>query len=173
MGDKYQHMGITELEADILLSYLPKNGILVEIGTYFGETAAYLAEKCPSAMIISVDPFPKREDAVGWIGSYHNWFENKKRNNFLLVGTSDTLIAMSGEEWADVVLIDGCHEYKSVKVDLENVCSIVKRDGVVAAHDYDRSDKLEKMPGVAKAVNESEDYLLIKTVGTMAILNLV
>jgi predicted O-methyltransferase YrrM len=170
--EKYLHMGATTEEADMLLFYLPKHGVLVEIGTYWGSTAAYIADHCFDATIISVDPFPGREEVEGWLGSYHNWFHERRKNNFLFVGTSKELSVMSSKEWIDVLFIDGDHGYFSVRKDLDYCLPMVKKTGVIAAHDYCRDGKSEALPGVAKAVDEDKRLERIRVVNSMALLKI-
>jgi hypothetical protein len=49
----------------------------------------------------------------------------------------------------DFIYIDANHDYEFVKDDITNALKKIKKDGLVAGHDYN-----EENPGVIKAVNE-------------------
>ena len=64
---------------------------------------------------------------------------------------------------ADVMYIDGSHEYKAIASDLEEFKTLLKSNGILWGDDY-----CDAWPGVVKAVNEfSVRYgFALKIIGT-------
>jgi predicted O-methyltransferase YrrM len=143
--------GVALQEADFMLDHLPKNGVMVEIGTYHGVTAAYMATKRPDATIISVDPFPDpnapRDRAVNIIGAADYYFANRRPNMRLFVGTTDDLCRFFGMGVVDAILVDGNHFYEPVLADLHACPRLLRAKGAIFAHDYGRPT----IPDVEKA----------------------
>jgi hypothetical protein len=57
------------------------------------------------------------------------------------------------DESIDFVFIDASHEYEDVKNDINTWLPKVKKDGILAGHDY-YVDEYDYFPGVKKAVDE-------------------
>ena len=139
-------------EAKFMLSKLPQGGIFIEIGTYNGATIAYMAKERPDATFISIDPFPNEVDTRTYntIGTINSWRANRQENNFLFVGTMKEFLRFSQVGFADIVFVDGNHYYDFVLSDLEDSLLLLKPEGIIMAHDFNR----EGIPDVERAVNE-------------------
>jgi predicted O-methyltransferase YrrM len=136
-------------------------GKFVEIGTWLGQSAAYMAVEIANSKknidFYCVDT---------WSGSEEHQQDQRVKedklyqtflSNISPVSEHIIPIRMSSEqasrhfkdESLDFVFIDANHEYEEVKKDIEVWYPKVKKGGIFAGHDY--SDTWE---GVVKAVNE-------------------
>ena len=117
---------------------------VLEIGTWHGRTAAYMADACPEATILSID-------VMTWpplCANDVNWFKNRRPNMRLLVGTVQQLEAFGIGKF-DMILVDADHSYHKVKPDLESALRLLAPGGRLFAHDH-----CEDYPGVVQAVSE-------------------
>jgi len=126
---------VWEEEKDALgmfASRVPKNGIIVEVGTAFGGTAAifYNAAKNKNIRIFTVDISPSRQA-----------IRNLKNTDIRIIKASSKDYA---QVWSrkvgkpiDVLYIDGDHNFLSVFEDFNNWVPFVKPGATVVFHDYD------------------------------------
>jgi MMP 1-O-methyltransferase len=150
-----------------LASNVPPNGIIVEVGSFRGQSAAYLAAGCGQGVqIYLVDLWSREnievvseENQYAVAGLAHLKALNEHMNN---LGVSKKIITLRGQsvEFADkwknitgrkinLLFIDGDHSYEGVKSDFEAWYPHVKRGGMIAFHDYS-----ERWPGVMKFIDE-------------------
>ena len=73
-----------------------------------------------------------------------------KDNIHLIKGNSNKILSKIEMKKIDYVFLDGGHEYKTVKNDLECCKEVILNNGVVLCDDYD----LSYAPGVKKAIDE-------------------
>lgn len=128
-------------EADYMVSVTPEKGVFVEVGTYHGVTAAYMAKKRPGATYLSVDPFPSKEgmDLLrNCAGASDYWVANRQPNMRLFIGTLADADTLFRENFADVVFIDGDHLFDAVLLDLRAAWKMVKHRGAILVHDIGR-----------------------------------
>lgn len=162
--------GCRKNEADFVLSLLPQNGSLLEIGTYHGFTISYMAAERPDVKFVSVDPFPQKrlDDKTDKypIGNTKLWEQNKRQNNELfigdIVGYIDYIVKCSsvdGMRQFDVIFIDGNHYYDYVIIDLENSIPLVKNGGVIAVHDYGKDSHRDVKIAVDEFVNKTAWFI--------------
>jgi predicted O-methyltransferase YrrM len=150
----------------------------VEVGTWFGASAAYLAgrvkESGKEIKIYAIDNFtaegagPVLAAEVSKVGG--NFLEVFRENlsrcgvaDYVttLVGDSTEMAGHFEDESVDFVYIDACHEYAKVRLDILAWIPKVKPGGVVAGHDYNASHR-----GVIRAVDEifgKENVLVMKS----------
>jgi O-methyltransferase len=154
---------------DELLTYLPKNIKIAELGVFKGEFSHTIYNTINPSMMFLVDTFPehmcsgnKDGHNVVWANLNH-WHESliKKYENCLNVkiiktSTTDFLFSLKEDE-LDAVYIDADHSYEAVKQELNLSYEKVKKGGVIMGHDYTN----HMFPGVVQAVNEfCKDKLL-------------
>jgi len=132
---------------------IPVGGIVIEVGCWMGQSITYLAQ-CLRARgwkgeLAAVDTFkgePNQpahvEIVAGHGGSIRSAFEeNVRRAGFaetIKVIESDSAQAASlyADDSCDFVFLDAAHDYESVKSDIQAWWGKVKKDGILAGHDY-------------------------------------
>lgn len=150
---------LTYLAALLAIAPWDRSAIVVEIGTYIGQTAVYMAQVLRvlghrRVPILSIDPFERAQpDPLNPQGQYSAYLENILR--YHVDDVCFPLVAFS-EQAAPVVpnnigllIIDGSHRYPDVQKDLALYCPKVIPDGLVFIDDY-----VEAYPGVRQAVDE-------------------
>lgn len=150
-----------------LASQVPQNGIIVEIGSHRGRSAAYMAAAVKDGVAIyCIDVWnnPNNQEYISNSGDMSALTQFLTGLNLI-----DKVITLRGEssqfakifnEPVDLLFIDGNHKYESVKTDYESWYPHVKRGGVIAFHDYHKN-----WPGVVRFVDETASKQL-KHLGT-------
>ena len=135
--------------------------VLVEIGSYMGESACVFAGSGKFSRIICVDPWIDIDgndgNAYRGMSDVEKAFDENVKDFGCIEkfkGTVDDLVASGklGDVSVDMVYIDGMHTYEGCSHDIsvcrESICPRV----AYAGHDY--TDKIAHVVGVKKAVNE-------------------
>jgi len=126
---------MNDRERDWILSLLPDDGSVLEIGTHHGVTASYWAAKRPDLEVISVDPF--RDGHMAASGSIEYWRKNAQDNQALYIATSVEFL--NQWDWThafDAVFVDGDHSFKWCSIDLQVAKLLVTDTGLIMAHDH-------------------------------------
>lgn len=131
---------------------------VIEIGSFVGKSTAFFAERV--LRVWAVDPFimwPDGKAENGTAIQYGDDFYVKFLENMAAAGVLSKIgpIRMTSREAAenvfntpaDLVYIDGQHDYKSVKEDIKLFAPFAKK--FICGDDYD-----ENWPGVIRAVDE-------------------
>ena len=119
----------------------------LEVGYSTGINNTILNKFFNFEQIVAVDNFSAEINS-------NSLLVNLRRKNLTLVcGNSDSKRVLNtvkdyGE--FDLIFVDGSHEYKDVKKDLENYSKLLSKDGILAVHDIHNIEH----PGVNKAWNE-------------------
>jgi hypothetical protein len=132
--------------------------LVVEIGSYAGTTAAFLAETLADAGIpnpvLSIDPFERvAGSGLNPRGRYRKYVKTMRSRGlqdrcFALVAYShDAAVAVPDR--IGLLIIDGNHEYESVARDLELFAPKVLPGGFIFLDDY-----TDTYPGVRRATDE-------------------
>lgn len=176
-----------------LAQMLPPDPIIVNIGAGAGTSGLAFAEARKDATIYTIDiqressPFGCLEgheqvlrEAGFDLDSYHTRFHSICADSkFIGIGwahpigaiarerTEETdLIWGQGKPLVDMVFIDGDHSYEGAKGDIEAWLPNIKRNGILAVHDYDKATAYKRdhnpadvphwkpWPGVDRAVRE-------------------
>ena len=157
---------MSDHELHWLAEQAAKCNTIIEIGCAYGRSTLAMAENC-SATIYAVDTwvgspaelltnhkdYKELEGDFAIVAFYSNLAENinagivrpmrmHSRNAALYFQVRDLL--------ADMIFIDGCHDYEAVLEDIANYMPLLVSGGILCGHDYDDSN----WPGVKKAVDE-------------------
>jgi cephalosporin hydroxylase len=137
------------------------DGLVVEIGSYSGMTAAFVAETLAAAgldnRVMSIDPFERvphtRKNPKGRYKRYLKTMQDRglEHRCLPLVAYSQDAAAVVPDR-IGLLIIDGNHEYESVAGDLALYSPKVLPGGFVFLDDY-----TETYPGVVRAVEEFVD----------------
>ena len=125
----------------------------IEVGSWKGKSSTVLSA---AGKLTCVDQFEGMLDGHGKKidGVFMEFLKNMDSfpNVSYLKGDSAELSANFPEECADLILIDGAHDYETEKKDIQSYWSKLKVGGKMLVHDY--AERGEGIPGVQKAVDE-------------------
>jgi predicted O-methyltransferase YrrM len=146
---------LTKQERLLLLNLsrnLSGNPVIVEVGSYLGASACFLATgaRLKRGKVYAVDTWTNIAMSDEPRDTYDEFISNTKPlENWIvpLRGLSTELASRFHEE-IDLLFIDGDHSYKAVHADLEAWLPKLKDGGIVAFHDYNWAE------GVRRAVQE-------------------
>ncbi len=135
--------------------------IAIEVGTWAGQTARYLAEADWRVFCIdqwngnedSLDPLPKdysQEEAAAAFSN--NMGSHLLRNVFPVMCDSNSAFFLWPRDLkADFIFLDALHTHEAVRTDIDRWGSLVRPGGILAVHDYGS----DAFPGIAQAVQEA------------------
>lgn len=128
---------------------------LMEVGSFRGYTALYLAQHTPTdAQIVTVDQYPDHGEAYR-----HSPYAEKIERR---VGkTSPELFAADLPGSYDLIFIDADHSYEGVKHDTELVLPLVAPNGFLVWHDYANWGYFDGKNGVPEYLGELASRLPI------------
>lgn len=152
-----------------MLSILPKDGVVVEVGVLAGDFSEELYTHLNPSKLILIDIFKGEVGSGDCNGNnlkIHNLDEtfqilsDKYKNSekvLLEKGYSYDILSKLQDNSIDVIYLDGDHSYDGVKVDLSLSFQKIKNGGWITGHDYDinplKTDNRYDF-GVGKAVDE-------------------
>ena len=154
-----------------MLSLLPKQMVVAEIGVGLGVFSQELLRLCEPRRFIGIDTFRLHELDTLWgtptsehFGnlSHRDWYCSKFKQPIdtgrmqVIEGDSATMLRTLDDRSLDVIYIDGDHSYEGVKRDLDAASHKVKQGGVIIVNDYVLVDSLNASQayGVIYASNE-------------------
>lgn len=128
--------------------YLPTEAkTLVEIGSYAGESTEVFLLALPNTKVIGVDPLipydsPGAESVYDWQKNLDalKLLEEQHKGRFELWQMTSERAASRISEPVDIVYIDGAHDYKSVKEDIEFWQPLLSENGILCGHDFSLAD---------------------------------
>lgn len=153
-----------------MLTVLPKNLIIAELGVFEGEFSKIIYDICKPKELLLVDLFE------GYFGSgdkdgknYHyvqleeemnkivNYFNNDPSVKIIKNYTTNFLNSLPNE-YLDMVYIDADHSYNSVLTDLRLSYNKVKNGGLICGHDY-ISEAKRAIDDFCREMNLEIEYL--------------
>lgn len=131
---------------------LRENATIVEIGSYLGASASFLAcaAKEKNHKVYCVDTWKNEGMSEGERDTFDKFCENIKPLKdyvHILKGKSVDTVKTFNKK-IDLLLIDGDHSYDAVKIDVESWLPRVRDSGIVIFHDIGWAE------GVKRIVNE-------------------
>lgn len=138
------------------------NAVFVEVGSWLGKSASYMGVE-----ILNSQKNIKFYCVDTWLGSpehhkmglcenrdlYLEFLQNIEPIKSSIIPyrmTSAEASKLFEDQSIDFIFIDACHDYESVKLDLNSWFPKLKKGSVIAGHDYHEN----KWHGVKKAVDE-------------------
>lgn len=129
--------------------------LIIEIGTAYGGNANFMLDQSPDIeRLICIDPYEYYPAMPGFTcqEEYDTLFQfvqdrlsNWNKVQFIRLTSK---AAFPELQPADLIFLDGSHEYEDVKWECENYSKLVNAGGVLSGHDYNIFE------GVNKAVDE-------------------
>jgi hypothetical protein len=143
-----------------LISFLPKNSNVIEIGVDNGDFSKHILKKSNPKKLFLIDPWIEMLDIQN-INQNHSkkydtvkeMFSKDPRVVILKKSSSEALTDIDDGS-IDWIYIDGDHKYESCLADLQNYADKVKDDGYICGHDWVTRPK--KGFGINQAV---EDFI--------------
>ena len=144
---------------DDVKKHIGESPIIVELGSYMGESSVIFAKKFPNAKIYCVDSweggFDDKDSCSGvdysHVESIFDQNCKEYKNIFKIKGLS-TSVSIN----CDLVYIDACHKYECVKDDITHWSPLVSK--VISGHDYcvdlEELNQHPHISGVKVAVDE-------------------
>jgi len=150
-----------ELEAWKKLIPLNRKWRILEIGTYCGASSAVIAKERPDCSFFCVDAYP----------AFKEFKHNKQPNQNLFYGFSSDLMRFFPPRVFHMIFVDGAHDFDGVYADLDISKKLLKRDGVLLAHDYRDALQMAVKPAVDKwcADNDATVEVVAGTVARIRI----
>ena len=114
-------------DCEVLYKYGSQSkGLIVEIGSHLGRSAALLALSNPDVEVVTID-----------VTNYPELQENAKRFNFTQITGESRVV---GESWSrgpiDLLFVDGDHSFEGVWYDIRTFVSKMGPRGLMLFHDY-------------------------------------
>jgi glycosyltransferase involved in cell wall biosynthesis/predicted O-methyltransferase YrrM len=149
---------LSELMRAVIFSNPQEAEIILELGTYKGNTTSLLAAALrrldKSNLIVSVDAFDMvTPNATNPRGSLEQWLDKNtqwKNQTVMIRGFTENVSTFIKPECVALLIIDAYHEYDAVCKDIKLYLPSVKRGGIIFVDDY--NEKL--FPGVYRATNK-------------------
>lgn len=160
------------------LARLAAGKVVLEVGAFKGFGTVLMVQG--GARTVWAIDWHRGDADLGPRDTLCAWWTNVRRHHVEdrvvgLVGRSTQVMAALAELWFDLVFIDAYHAYEAVRADIEAALPLLRRDGVLAFHDYDP----EVWPGVVQAVDELRARLRLtrpdvgfRLIGSLAIIEL-
>ena len=146
------------LSREELLSVLPKESTVIEIGVDKGDFSKIILDKSNPKKLILIDPWIEMLDIQNQDINHAQKYESVKKM-FKNDSRVEIIKKSSGEAFTNIknnsvdwIYIDGDHKYQSCLADLRNYSDKIKNDGYICGHDWVTKEK--KGFGVNQAVEE-------------------
>lgn len=130
--------------------HLPKDSVIVEVGTGYATTVCMIAQHCPNIKkIYTIDPyipyttswvkdgipFGKKEiDNAKIIAKHNIEFSGFKEKIEFLYATSDSALSMFDDESIDLFFYDATQTVEIAYKDIFNWYKKIKRKGIISGH---------------------------------------
>lgn len=153
---------LTVKEKTLLKHYatkVPKDGIILEVGSYLGSSACFLAlgAKKLGQRIYCIDTWHNEGMTEGQRDTFSEFRKNtEKFNNIIPLRGKSKDIGKNFNEKIDLLFIDGEHSYEAVKTDLNVWLPHTKNGTILIMHDYGWAE------GVIRSVDEIVKPIEIK-----------
>lgn len=153
-SSKLMHDQISDHDREILRSLGHGRKLAIEIGTFTGASAEAILEG-GAERLVTIDTYLGEFDGIpvrfGDAGVYAETpreevvsmalrrLERFRDKVTLIVGESGRVADLFQDGIADLIFIDGAHDYESTKRDILSWKSKLKPDGILCGHDFDRN----------------------------------
>jgi len=153
------------------LNYMPKNGIVAEIGVAYGDFSRKIIDALSPKKFFAIDFFSRDNPFVNFYYMEQNdlfsrdnmphqqWYENRFKAEIecgmmeTRQGLSWDCISQFPDEYFDYAYVDAGHDYQSVKKDIEALTHKIKNGGFIQFNDYCIGGVCTLPYGVINAVN--------------------
>jgi hypothetical protein len=140
-----------------LLELLPKNAIAAEIGVDEGIFSKRLILSTKPKKLHLIDSWASDRFSESKLDSIKKRFRGQIESGIIVINRGDSLeeLGKFEDHYFDWVYLDTTHDYKSTKLELKLLERKVKKDGIIAGHDYTDGNVITGYRyGIVDAVNE-------------------
>ncbi len=126
------------LDREKLLEYLPKNGVLAELGVDKGDFSESILRKCKPEKLHLVDIWATEEYSQKKRKLVEEKFKEEIESGIveINIGLSVDVGAGFEDNYFDWIYIDTDHTYQNTINELEIWSSKIKEGGIIAGHDF-------------------------------------
>ncbi len=145
------------LNREILLKFLPKNGIITELGVDKGDFSNKIISLTHPKKLYLIDIWDSERFDKNKMHYVRKRFQKEIDAGRVIIirGTSEKELKKFENGYFDWVYIDTTHSYKQTIKELELCRMKVKDGGIIAGHDYCQGNINKALAyGVVKAVNQ-------------------
>lgn len=148
-------MPLTDLRViEALSETVPANGIVVEVGSYFGRSSwAFAKSVDPSVKVYCIDPWIATEEYNARLEDFKEY--TKDCSNIIAIKGCSPDIPWPAELKIDLAFIDGNHKSPYVDKDLDHWSKKLSKNGILSGHDFNP----KKYPDVCRAVIRASQTL--------------
>jgi predicted O-methyltransferase YrrM len=129
---------------------IPQGGTYIEVGVYKGRSFRFMREMRPDLAMIAIDPWTDASVAASGGEGWRVAVEFSRNMSGTQYAAIHGTLATAGlhEHGADLIFLDGDHNYPGVRADILSAKPLLKSGGILAGHDYAGDN------GVCQAVRE-------------------
>ena len=136
--DLFTPISVSEYEAQELVRLSQRRDVL-EVGSWLGCSAIAMAMN--GANIVHSIDWHEGDPHTGKNETLPQFWENVQRYNVrdkvvVHVGKSEDILPVLRDDMFDFIFIDAYHTYESCMKDIELSLPLLRRDGILAVHDY-------------------------------------
>jgi hypothetical protein len=126
-------------------SWISPNSVMAEVGVFLGESSRMFLDSGNVKMLFCVDPWEYHKELEWILNKKYTMSEVEKLfdehmllyNNYVKIKQKSLdAVHMFTDNFFDIVYIDACHEYPSVRADIEAWSKKVHPGGWITGHDY-------------------------------------
>lgn len=140
-----------------LLEHFPKGGVVAEIGVAEGGFTQKIMDICDPFRCHLIDSWDSKRYSTTMKEKVWKQFDKQIRNGQVVIFLGDSVNAASSfpDHYFDWIYLDSDHSYEHTKRELEAYRSKMKKDGIIAGHDFIQGNWVGGMRyGVIEAVYE-------------------
>lgn len=131
-----------------LAGKIPKRGIILEVGSYVGASASFLALGCrkKSGRVYCVDTWKNEAMSEGLRDTYAEFLENTRhfRDVIIPMCGKSVDIARTFDKKIDLLFIDADHSYDACQSDVKAWIPHLKSGAIVVFHDYSWAEGVKR-----------------------------
>ena len=145
------------IDREILLKFLPKNGIIAELGVDQGDFSNKILSNTYPEKLYLIDTWASKRNNKNKMNYVRRRFQKEIDTERVIIvrGKSESELKKFEDGYFDWVYIDTAHSYQQTIKELELCRLKVKDGGIIAGHDYCQGNINKALAyGVVQAVNQ-------------------
>lgn len=157
LGDEYFVNTKVLSNRERLLEYMPKNGVVAELGVNEGDFSEKILSTTNPKKLHLIDVWASKRYHEGLYSSVKKRFSSQIESNLVEInrGLSIEAVNSFSDNYFDWIYIDTDHSYSTTKAELELYAPKMKEGGIIAGHDFSRGSWYNIVRyGVIEAVYE-------------------